>query len=55
MPKEVAKEKTDIVMNLKEALNLDTIPKKIECFDISNLAGNYIVAGMCVAKDRRNQ
>ena len=50
-----AKEKTDIVMNLKEALNLETIPKKIECFDISNLAGNYIVAGMCVAKDRSNQ
>ena len=46
-----AKEKIDIVTNLKDALNLKNVPKKIECFDISNLAGDYIVAGMCVAKD----
>ena len=46
-----AKEKNNIVIGIKEALNLNKIPKKIECFDISNLAGEYIVAGMCVAKD----
>lgn len=46
-----AKEKIDIIMSLKETLNLSVVPKKIECFDISNLAGNYLVAGMCVAKD----
>ncbi len=46
-----AKEKTDLVIKLKETLGLSVVPKKIECFDISNLAGNYIVAGMCVAKD----
>ena len=46
------KEKEDIVLKLKEILKLDRLPRKIECFDISNLAGEYMVAGMCVAKDR---
>ena len=45
------KEKEDIVLLLKEYLNLDKLPRKIECFDISNIAGQYMVAGMCVAKD----
>ena len=45
------KEKEDIVIILKEKLNLDRLPRKIECFDISNIAGQYMVAGMCVAKD----
>ena len=45
------KEKEDIVLLLKERLNLDKLPRKIECFDISNIAGQYMVAGMCVAKD----
>ena len=45
------KEKEDIVLKLKETLNLDNLPRKIECFDISNIAGEYMVAGMCVAKD----
>ena len=45
------KEKEDIVLRLKEVLNLDKLPRKIESFDISNIAGNYMVAGMCVAKD----
>ncbi len=45
------KEKEDIVLELKEVLNLDKLPRKIECFDISNIAGEYMVAGMCVAKD----
>jgi len=46
------KEKEDIVLKLKEVLNLDKLPRKIESFDISNIAGDYMVAGMCVAKDR---
>ncbi len=46
------KEKEDIVLNLKEVLKLENMPRKIECFDISNMAGEYMVAGMCVAKDR---
>lgn len=45
------KEKEDIVLQLKEALKLEKLPRKIECFDISNMAGDYMVAGMCVAKD----
>ena len=43
------KDKTEILLELKEKLNLDKIPEKIESFDISNISGNYIVAGMCVA------
>ena len=46
------KEKEDIVLKLKEVLNIDKLPRKIESFDISNIAGSYMVAGMCVAKDR---
>lgn len=46
------KEKEDILLELKEVLNLKELPRKIECFDISNIAGEYMVAGMCVAKDR---
>ena len=49
------KEKEDILIQLKEMLNLDKVPKKIECFDISNISGEYMVAGMCVAKDRYNK
>ncbi len=45
------KEKEDIVLKLKELLNLENMPRKIESFDISNMAGEYMVAGMCVAKD----
>lgn len=46
------KEKEDILLKLKETLKLNKLPRKIESFDISNIAGEYIVAGMCVAKDR---
>lgn len=43
------KEKQDMILHLKQALNLEKLPKKIECYDISNLSGDYIVAGMCTA------
>lgn len=46
------KEKEDILLELKDVLKLEELPRKIECFDISNIAGEYMVAGMCVAKDR---
>ncbi len=46
------KEKEDMLLELKEVLSLKELPRKIECFDISNIAGEYMVAGMCVAKDR---
>ncbi len=43
--------KLNILNELKEKLNLSEIPRKIETFDISNISGTNIVAGMCVAKD----
>ena len=36
---------------LKDILDLEELPRKIESFDISNIAGNFIVAGMCAAQD----
>lgn len=46
-----SQDKFDIVNELKEILKLNQLPRKIETFDISNLSGEYIVAGMCVLKD----
>jgi excinuclease ABC subunit C len=46
-----SKEKENIILSLKQYLKLKELPRKIECFDISNISGEYIVAGMCVAKD----
>jgi excinuclease ABC subunit C len=43
------KDKTEILVELRDVLELDDIPVKIESFDISNISGNFIVAGMCVA------
>ncbi len=45
------KDKTDILEELKDILDLEELPRKIESFDISNIAGNFIVAGMCAAQD----
>lgn len=45
------KEKIDIVLELKEILNLENLPRKIETFDISNISGSFMVAGMCVAEN----
>ena len=45
------KDRTEILFELKEKLNLDKLPKKIETYDISNISGEFIVAGMCVAED----
>lgn len=44
-------DKYNILSELKELLNLDKLPRKIECYDISNLSGTNMVAGMCVLKD----
>lgn len=38
-------------MELKEVLKMDKLPRKIETYDISNLSGEFIVAGMCVMQD----
>lgn len=45
------KDKSEILMELKEILKLDKLPRKIETYDISNLSGEYTVAGMCVMQD----
>ena len=45
------KDKQDILIELRDVLDLDYIPFKIESFDISNISGNFIVAGMCVAQN----
>lgn len=45
------KDKSKILLELKEILNLDKLPRKIETYDISNISGEYQVAGMCVMQD----
>ncbi len=45
------KDKTLILTELKQVLNMEKIPRKIECFDISNISGTNVVAGMCVMQD----
>lgn len=45
------KDKTAILTELKEKLKLAQLPIKIECYDISNLSGEFIVAGMCVMQE----
>ena len=45
------KEKYNILAELKQVLGLDKLPRKIECYDISNLSGTNMVAGMCVMQD----
>lgn len=46
-----SKDRYDVLTELREVLNLGKMPRKIECFDISNLSGTNMVAGMCVMKD----
>ncbi len=43
------KDKTEILTELRDVLDLDTMPLKIESFDISNISGSFIVAGMVVS------
>ncbi len=45
------KDKNTILQELKEVLKLGKLPRKIECYDISNLSGTNMVAGMCVLQD----
>ncbi len=45
------RDKSEILVELKEVLGLDKLPRKIETFDISNISGEYMVAGMCVMVD----
>ena len=45
------KDKSEILLELKDVLKLDKLPRKIETYDISNISGEYMVAGMCVMQD----
>ena len=45
------KDKYSVVNEIKEVLNLDRTPRKIETFDISNISGEFMVAGMSVMLD----
>jgi len=39
-----SKDRFEILNELKEVLDLDVLPRKIETFDISNISGEYMVA-----------
>ena len=45
------KDKSEVLLELKEMLNLDKLPHKIETYDISNISGEFTVAAMCVMQD----
>ena len=47
------KEKTanSILMELKDKLKMDKLPRKKETYDISNISGEFMVAAMCVMED----
>lgn len=45
------KEKNNRLEELKITMGLEELPRKIEMYDISNISGQFIVAGMCVAQD----
>ena len=45
------KDKSEILLELKDVLKMDKLPRKIETYDISNISGEYMVAGMCVMLD----
>ena len=45
------KDKSEVLLELKEVLKLDKMPRKIETYDISNISGEYVVAAMCVMQD----
>lgn len=48
-----SQDKYEILSELKQILNLEKLPNKIETYDISNISGTNIVAGMCVMQDGR--
>lgn len=45
------KDKSEILMELKDVLGLEKLPRKIETYDISNISGEHMVAAMCVMQD----
>ena len=47
------KEKTQnsILVELKDKLQMNRLPRKIQTYDISNISGEFMVAAMCVMED----
>ena len=45
------KDRSEIMMELKEKLKMEKLPRKIETYDISNISGEFMVAAMCVLQD----
>ena len=45
------KNQNNILLELKEKLKMDKLPRKIETYDISNISGEFMVAAMCVMED----
>ena len=45
------KEQNSILLELKQVLKLEKLPRKIETYDISNTSGEYTVAAMCVMQN----
>ena len=45
------KSNKNVIVELKDTLNLKKLPRRIEAFDISNISGTYMVSGMCVMID----
>ena len=49
--KERAERDNKVLAKLSQMLGLDSIPERIECYDISNLGSEHITAGMIVYDD----
>ncbi len=43
--------RVEALETLREALNLESLPSRVECFDVSNIQGREIVASMAVFVD----
>lgn len=41
----------EMLLELKEKLNLEKLPRRIEAYDNSNISGSYLVSGMAVITD----
>ncbi|HJS50183.1 MAG TPA: excinuclease ABC subunit UvrC [Gaiellaceae bacterium] len=50
---ETARRRVAALEELREVLNLESLPLRIECFDVSNIQGESIVASMVVFVDGR--
>jgi len=47
--------RVEALEQLREALNLESLPIRIECFDVSNIQGREIVASMAVFHDAQSK